>query len=103
MDARASRYHEVYRRSLQDPAAFWAEAARDIDWIEFPKTIFDPTAGVYGRWFTDGICNTCYNAVDRHVERGRSDQAAIIYDSPVTGTKRKISYGYGIVSLPDEG
>src|SRR5689334_23187814 len=99
MDARASRYHEAYRRSRTDPQGFWSEAAREIDWFEAPKTIFDPSAGVYGRWFVGGVCNTCYNAIDRHVERGRSDQAAIIYDSPVTGTKRRISYGELLVEV----
>jgi len=92
MDARTSRYHEVYARLQRDPMGFWAEAAADIDWIEKPKTIFDPKAGVYGRWFPDAVCNTCYNAVDRHVEAGRGEQAAIIYDSPVTGTKDTITY-----------
>src|SRR5258706_10900904 len=99
MDARASRYHEIYRRSLQDPEGFWGEAARDIDWIERPAKVFDPLAGVYGRWFVGGVCNTCYNAVDRHVEAGRSDQAAVIYDSPVTGTKQTISYGQLLVEV----
>src|SRR5438067_928910 len=73
MDARASRYQEVYARSQRDPQAFWSEAAADIDWIEWPKQVFDPKAGVYGRWFTDGVCNTCWNAVDRHVLAGRGD------------------------------
>jgi propionyl-CoA synthetase len=99
MDARASRYHAVYRRSLQDPASFWLEAAGEIDWIKPPTMAFDAGAGVYGRWFADGVVNTCYNAVDRHVERGRSDQSAIIYDSPVTGTKRSISYGELLVEV----
>src|SRR5229473_2710218 len=92
MDARTSRYHEVYVRWQRDPQGFWGEAARDIDWIEPPKQVFDPNAGVYGRWFTGGVCNTCWNAVDRHVLRGRGEQAAIIYDSPLAGQKRTISY-----------
>jgi propionyl-CoA synthetase len=87
-----SRYAEVYARSLTDPIGFWGEQAEAIDWIEKPKTIFDPKAGVYGRWFIDGVCNTCWNAVDRQVKAGRGEQAAFIYDSPVTHTKRKISY-----------
>jgi len=87
-----SRYPEVYARSLRDPTGFWGEQAEAIDWIEKPKTVFDPKAGIYGRWFTDGVCNTCWNAVDRHVKAGRGEQAAFIYDSPVTGQKRKISY-----------
>ena len=92
MDARTSRYHEVYARALRDPEGFWAEAAQAIDWYEPAKKVFDQDAGVYGRWFTGASCNTCYNAIDRHVERGRGAQAAIIYDSPVTQTKRVISY-----------
>jgi propionyl-CoA synthetase len=92
MDARSSRYHDVYARWQRDPYGFWGEAAEAIDWIEKPKTVFDPKAGVYGRWFPDGVCNTCYNAVDRHVEAGRGAQAAIIYDSPVTNQKQTITY-----------
>ena len=75
MDASTSRYHEVYARWQRDPEGFWGEAAQAIDWIETPKTVFDQDAGVYGRWFPGGVCNTCYNAVDRHVERGRGDAA----------------------------
>ncbi|MGC2124654.1 MAG: propionyl-CoA synthetase [Xanthobacteraceae bacterium] len=92
MDARSSRYHEVYARWQRDPQAFWGEAAADIDWFEKPKTVFDPAAGLYGRWFPDGVCNTCFNAVDRHVEAGRGEQAAIIYDSPLAGLKRVVTY-----------
>ena len=85
MDAKTSRYQEIYARWQRDPTGFWGEAAQAIDWIEPPKNVFDPKAGVYGRWFPDGVCNTCYNAVDRHVIAGRGAQPAIIYDSPVTG------------------
>ncbi len=92
MDARTSRYHEVYARAMRDPEGFWGEAGQAIDWYEPAKKVFDKDAGVYGRWFTGAVCNTCYNAIDRHVERGRGEQAAIIYDSPVTSTKRAISY-----------
>ena len=87
-----SRYHEVYEGWKRDPEGFWAEAAAAIDWVSPPKTIFDATAGVYGRWFPDATCNTCHNAIDRHVENGRADQAALIYDSPVTGTKKSFTY-----------
>jgi propionyl-CoA synthetase len=92
MDARTSRYHEVYARWQRDPQGFWAEAAHAIDWIEPPKQVFDPGAGVYGRWFTGGVCNTCWNAVDRHVMGGRGEQAAFIYDSPLAGQKQTITY-----------
>jgi propionyl-CoA synthetase len=92
MDAFTSRYHEVYARWQRDPMGFWGEAAREIDWYEAPKTVFDPKAGVCGRWFPDGVVNTCWNAVDRHVMRGRAAQPALVYDSPLAGSKRVIAY-----------
>ena len=87
-----SRYYEVYARAQKDPEGFWAEAAADIDWYAPAAKIFDPIAGVYGRWFSGASCNTCFNAVDRHVARGRGGQAAIVYDSPVTHTRRTLTY-----------
>ncbi len=92
MDTQTSRYRDEYERWRRDPEEFWGAAARDIDWYEPPKKIFDPDAGVYGRWFPDAVCNTCWNAVDRHVMRGRGSQPAIVYDSPLAGTKRVITY-----------
>jgi propionyl-CoA synthetase len=88
----ASRYPKVYAHWQRDPEAFWREAAEAITWFEKPKTVFDPKAGVYGRWFPDGVMNTCYNAVDRHAEGGRGDQIAFAYDSPVSNSKRNITY-----------
>jgi len=88
----ASTYPQAYAKWQADPNGFWAEAAREIDWIRPPQKIFDEKAGVYGRWFPDATCNTCWNAVDRHVKAGRGAQTAIIYDSPVTDQKKKISY-----------
>ncbi len=88
----ASRYHEVYAAWQRDPDAFWAEAARDIDWVTPPRTVFDADRGVYGRWFVDGEVNACFNAVDRHVAAGRADQLALVYDSPITGAQRSFTY-----------
>ncbi len=88
----SSRYAEVYAGWQADPEGFWAGAARAIDWISPPTRIFDSEQGVYGRWFVDGVCNTCFNAVDRHVEGGRADQAALIYDSPITDRKKRYTY-----------
>ncbi|HZL38831.1 MAG TPA: propionyl-CoA synthetase [Pseudolabrys sp.] len=93
MDARSSRYHDVYARWQRDPEGFWGEAAAGVDWIEKPKKIFDKSAGLYGRWFAGGVVNTCYNALDRHVLAGRNNQPALIYDSPVTNTKQTFTYG----------
>ncbi|RFB78471.1 propionyl-CoA synthetase [Methylovirgula sp. 4M-Z18] len=88
----ASHYAETYAAWQRDPIGFWAAAAKDIDWIKPPSRIFDPEAGVYGHWFPDATCNTCWNAVDRHVNNGLGTRVAISYDSPVTGAKRKITY-----------
>src|SRR5580693_1258886 len=87
-----STYHEVHARSLRDPEGFWGEAAREIDWIKPAEKIFDATLGLYGRWFTGAVVNTCYNALDRHVERGRAGQLALIHDSPLTGRITKFTY-----------
>jgi propionyl-CoA synthetase len=100
MDAQAeSRYHEVYARSLRDPQGFWAEAAQEIDWYEPARTVFDGGAGVYGRWFVGASCNTCYNAIDRHVASGRGNQTALIYDSPVTNTVRTYTYNDALAEI----
>jgi propionyl-CoA synthetase len=86
------RFDETYRRSLDDPVGFWGEAAEAIDWIEQPTRVLDDARAPFYRWFAGGRLNTCYNALDRHVERGRADQLALIYDSPVTGTVRTFTY-----------
>lgn len=85
-------YSSTYKDWAADPESFWRSAAEAIDWLKEADQIFDPEAGVYGRWFVGAECNTCYNCVDRHVEAGRGNQPAIIYDSPVTG--QQISYTY---------
>ncbi|MDV4145295.1 propionate-CoA ligase PrpE [Shimia sp. FJ5] len=85
-------YKDVYAAWKTDPEGFWMDAAKAIDWDEAPsKALFDKGDHLY-EWFADAKVNTCYNAVDRHVENGRGEQTAIIYDSPITHTKREISY-----------
>ncbi|MDE3238388.1 MAG: propionyl-CoA synthetase [Paracoccaceae bacterium] len=85
-------YEDVYGAWKRDPEAFWMQAAEAIDWVRKPsKALFDENAPLY-EWFKDGLVNTCWNAVDRHVLAGRGPQYAIIYDSPVTGRTHKITY-----------
>jgi propionyl-CoA synthetase len=88
----SSRYPEVYARWKRDPEAFWAEAAREIDWFRTWDRVFDPYAGQYGRWFTGGECNTAWNCLDRHIEGGRAEQKALVYDSPVTNATRVFTF-----------
>ena len=85
-------YQLEYERSLSDPNGFWGDAARAIDWTTDPTVICDDSAAPLYRWYSDGVLNTCYNAVDRHVEAGRGDQAALHYVSPVTGNARTLTY-----------
>ncbi|HOZ32699.1 MAG TPA: AMP-binding protein, partial [Tabrizicola sp.] len=85
-------YAQVYRQWQQDPERFWMGAAGGIDWVSKPaRALNDSRAPLY-EWFTDATVNTCWNAVDRHVAAGRGKQAAILHDSPVTGTKHVITY-----------
>ncbi len=85
-------YKEIYDGWKKDPEGFWMQAAEAIDWVEKPsKALFDDNAPLY-EWYADAKVNTCWNAVDRHVENGRGDQTAIIWDSPITNSKAKISF-----------
>jgi len=85
-------YRNSYERSLERPADFWLEAAREVSWSTPPRQALDSSrAPLYG-WFPDGVLNTCYNALDRHVEAGRGGQDALIYDSAMLGTQQRFSY-----------
>ncbi|MDO5648536.1 propionyl-CoA synthetase [Paracoccus sp. (in: a-proteobacteria)] len=84
-------YQQVYQSWQNDPETFWMDAAQQIDWFQKPSRAFFDT-GPAGEWFADGVTNTCWNAVDRHVEAGRGDQLAIIHDSPITNSTRGITY-----------
>ena len=87
----AGQFEEVYQRALDDPETFWTEAAAAIDWSRPFDKILDDSNSPFNKWFPGAECNTCYNAVDRHVAAGRGEQNAIIYDSPITGKKGKIT------------
>lgn len=87
-----SLYDTLYRRSLADPAGFWGEAAAEIDWFKPWDKVVDDSRAPFYRWFVGGELNTCYNALDRHVAGGRAEQAALIYDSPVTDTIQVLTF-----------
>jgi propionyl-CoA synthetase len=92
MGTASTAYDEVYRRWQSDPERFWREAAEAIDWDEPFSDVIDASTEPFYRWFPGGMVNTCYNALDRHVENGRADQVAMIYDSPVTSTVKTFTY-----------
>ncbi len=85
-------YNETYQQSIEDPEKFWGQAAEALVWDKKWDQVLDDSNVPFYRWFSGGMLNTCYNAVDRHVDEGRADQTAIIYDSPVTQTKQIISF-----------
>ncbi len=86
------KYEDLFRRSISDPEGFWGEAAENIDWYKKWDRVLDDSRKPFYRWFAGGEMNTCYNAVDRHVENGRGGQTALIYDSPVTNRIDKFTY-----------
>ncbi|MEL6480420.1 MAG: AMP-binding protein, partial [Pseudomonadota bacterium] len=85
-------FRAEYDASIADPEGFWMGKAAAVDWSKAPSKALDDSAAPLYRWFADGACNTCWNAVDRHVAAGHGDRTAIIYDSPITGAKGTISY-----------
>jgi propionyl-CoA synthetase len=87
-----SNYQRAYEQSLTDPAGFWGEAAQLVKWDKTPKVILDDSNIPLYRWFSDGMLNTCYNALDRHVIDGRADQPAVIHESAITGKSSILTY-----------
>jgi len=89
----SNAFDDAYRRSMDDPEGFWGDVAEDVRWIKKWDRVLDSSNKPFYRWFSGAEVNTCFNAVDRHVEEGRADQLALIYDSPVTGnTVRTYTY-----------
>lgn len=88
----ANLYDEAYEKSIKDPEAFWGEAAEDCHWYKKWDKVLDDSNKPFYRWFVGGEINTCYNALDYHIDNGRGDQLALIYDSPVTDTIKKYTY-----------
>ncbi len=88
----SERFEQIYRRSLADPEGFWGEAAGAIHWYKRWDKVLDASRPPFYRWYAGGMVNSCYNALDRHVEAGRAEQPALIYDSPVTGTVKSFTY-----------
>ena len=87
-----SEFENAYTESIKEPEKFWFTAAQEIDWFKTPTKTLDISAAPHGHWFVDGELNTCFNALDRHINAGRGENAALIYDSPVTSTLKTFSF-----------
>ena len=86
------KFSQIYLNSIKNPENFWKKVSDDIFWFKKPTKILNKSPPPFYKWYEDGITNTCYNAVDVHIDQGRGDKTALIYDSPITGSKKKITY-----------
>ena len=88
----SDKFSKIYDLSIKDPEKFWQEAANDIFWFKKPTKILNKSNPPFYKWYEDGVTNTCYNALDFHIDQGKGDKTALIYDSPITGNKSKFTY-----------
>ena len=87
----SDRFHDIYRKSIEDPENFWKEASDDIFWFKKPSKILNKSNPPFYKWFEDGVTNTSYNALDVHIDKGQGKKTALNNDSHITGSKRKLS------------
>ena len=87
-----SNFEKIYNESIKNPEEFWKKVADDMFWFKKPTKILNSSKPPFFKWYEDGITNTCYNALDFHIDNGRGDRTALIYDSPITGNKKKFTY-----------
>ena len=85
-------FNKIYQESIQNPEEFWRKVSDDIFWFKKPSKILDKSNPPFYKWFEDGVTNTCYNAIDVHIDNGNGDKTAKIYDSPITNSKAKYTY-----------
>ncbi len=88
----SSSFNKIYEDSLENPEEFWKKISEDVFWFKKPTKILNKDNPPFYKWFTDGVTNTCYNALDVHIDQGRGDKTALIYDSPITGNKKQFTY-----------
>ena len=88
----SDKLQKIYDQSINNPEKFWQEASNDIFWFKKPTKILNKSNPPFYKWFEDGVTNTCYNALDIHIDEGRGDKTCLIYDSPITGSKKKFTY-----------
>ena len=88
----SSKFNQIYQKSIKNPEKFWQAASEDIFWFKKPTKILNKSNPPFYKWFEDGVTNTCYNALDIHIDQGKGKKTALIYDSPITGNKSKFTY-----------
>ena len=88
----SQKFKDLYKKSIENPEIFWQEASKNIFWFKEPTKILNKSNAPFYKWFEDGVTNTCYNALDIHIDQGNGKRTALIYDSPITGNKSKFTY-----------
>ena len=88
----SDKFNKIYKKSIKNPEDFWQEASNDIFWFKKPTKILNQANPPFYKWFEDGVTNTCYNALDIHIDNGKGQKTALIYDSPITGNKSKLTF-----------
>ena len=88
----SDKFKKIYDHSINNPEKFWSDASNDIFWFKKPNKILNKSNPPFYKWFEDGVTNTCYNALDIHIDQGNGKRTALIYDSPITGNKNKFTY-----------
>ena len=88
----SDKFNKIYEQSINNPEKFWDEASNDIFWFKKPTKILNKSNPPFYKWYEDGATNTCYNALDIHIDQGNGEKIALIYDSPITGNKSKFTY-----------
>ena len=88
----SNEFNKIYQNSIKNPEDFWKDISNDIFWFKKPTKILNKSNPPFYKWFEDGVTNTCYNALDVHIDEGRGDRLALIYDSPITGNKKQFTY-----------
>ena len=88
----SNKFNEIYQKSINAPENFWKDASEDIFWFKKPTKILNKSNPPFYKWYEDGVTNTCYNALDIHIDQGKGNKTALIYDSPITGNKSKFTY-----------
>ena len=88
----SDKFKKIYEESIKNPEKFWKEASEDVFWFKKPTKILNKSNPPFFKWYEDGVTNTCYNALDFHIDQGKGKKTALIYDSPITGSKSKFTY-----------
>ena len=88
----SEKFNEIYQKSINNPEKFWKDASEDIFWFKKPTKILNKSNPPFYKWYEDGVTNTCYNALDFHIDQGNGNKTALLYDSPITGNKAKFSF-----------